>query len=273
MDNFNLKKFLVENKLTYNSKLLSEGFLDRLFGNDEKEVTKQVANTGLNRSDNVDLGPEMEAQLRAAEEEKNRPPTQEEWDSMLIELEPIEFTGQPLPPFAHYRVVWVIDNDIKYEMFVRNLPSEKSLASFADLVDEIKPGDKVVAFDKDNKLVAGPLVMLDDFENYQNLKTLKPLRYDRKRRIPPSYNFKVLYKNRTRSMTPDEEAYPRYELYLKNEPNDNDMKELLKLSPEEIVVGGGIDVIDRNGRVVNSIKLLDSAGRIAKPGDLSPMTV
>ena len=106
MDNFNLKKFLVENKLTYNSRLLTEGI------------------------------------------------DEEEDQDTLIELKPIKYTGQQIPSGANYRIVYMYSDTPEYEMFTRNEPTDSDMILFLKIApNHLKKGDAILALDGADKLV------------------------------------------------------------------------------------------------------------------------
>ena len=120
-NNFDLKKFLVENRLTSNSKVLSE-VLD-----------------GLNRSDKIDDFPEDK--LEPAED-------------TLRELKPEKYKGSSIPSHANYRIVYMYSGQPKYEMFTRTEPSDHDMKMFAKLAPEkFEIEDGILALDRNNKQV------------------------------------------------------------------------------------------------------------------------
>ena len=83
--------------------------------------------------------------------------------------------------------------------------------------------------------------------------------------IPSGLNYRVIY------MYSDK---PEYQMFTKNEPNDEYMKTFAGMAPKPFKEGDGIIVLDSNNKAVNHLILKGkSIGTSVPPGELSPMTM
>jgi hypothetical protein len=83
--------------------------------------------------------------------------------------------------------------------------------------------------------------------------------------IPSGLNYRVIY------MYSDK---PEYQMFTKNEPNDEYMKTFAGMAPKPFEEGDGIIVLDSNNKTVNHLMLKGkSIGTSVPPGELSPMTM
>ncbi len=83
--------------------------------------------------------------------------------------------------------------------------------------------------------------------------------------IPSGLNYRVIY------MYSDK---PEYQMFTKNEPNDEYMKTFAGMAPKPFEEGDGIIVLDSNNKAVNHLILKrKSIGTSVPPGELSPMTM
>jgi len=85
--------------------------------------------------------------------------------------------------------------------------------------------------------------------------------------IPTEYKYRLIY------MYSDK---PEYQIFLKEEPKDENLQSFLKIAPKPLEEGDGMIVLDNNNKMINHA-ILDKkeilwAGQ-PKPGELSPMTV
>jgi hypothetical protein len=83
--------------------------------------------------------------------------------------------------------------------------------------------------------------------------------------IPSGLNYRVIY------MYSDK---PEYQMFTRNEPNDEYMKTFAGMAPKPFEEGDGIIVLDSNNKNVNHLKLKGkSIATSVPPGELSPMTM
>ena len=126
MENFDLKKFLVENKLTYNSKYISE----------------------VNTGQGVNIDPSGK-DLMGDEEE-----TSTTSDSQLRELKPEKYRAIPVPTQYNYRLVYMYSDKPEYQIFLKAEPKEENYPSFLKIAPKpMEVGDGIMVLGKDNKQV------------------------------------------------------------------------------------------------------------------------
>ena len=127
MDNFNLKKFLVENKLTANSRNLTE--------------------IGVGQGVNIDTsGDHLIGN-------SNTKPTNTA-DNQLRELKPEKWRAIPMPTEYSYRLVYMYSDKPEYQIFLKAEPKQENYPSFLKIAPKpMEVGDGIMVLDKNNKAV------------------------------------------------------------------------------------------------------------------------
>jgi hypothetical protein len=126
MDNFDLKKFLVENKLTNNSRNITE--------------------IGVGQGVNID--PSGKDLLGDKEE------TSTAADNQLRQLKPEKWRAIPMPTEYSYRLVYMYSSKPEYQIFLKAEPKQENYQSFLKIAPKpMEVGDGIMVLDKDNKQV------------------------------------------------------------------------------------------------------------------------
>ena len=127
MDNFDLKKFLVENKLTTNSRNLTE--------------------IGVGQGVNIDTsGEDLLGDRDAA--------TTPAADNQPRQLKPEKWRAIPMPAQYSYRLVYMYSDKPEYQIFLKAEPKEENYPSFLKIAPKpMEVGDGIMVLDKDNKQV------------------------------------------------------------------------------------------------------------------------
>ena len=136
--------------------------------------------------------------------------------------------------------------------------------------EKITSGTDIELIDSDGKVIKKgkmtgwskdtPIITENEY------RQLKPEKYTAIP-IPTEYKYRLIY------MYSDK---PEYQIFLKEEPKDENLQAFLKIAPKPMEEGDGIMVLDNNNKMINhamlSKKEISWAGQ-PKPGELSPMTV
>ena len=291
MDNFNLKKFLVENKLTYNSRLLAEAVevpewlkgkladvhskpgQGSIFAKPIDTVMKtvqqivdgaknidQVANsTGTLTVSSPGIGYNLVLPLDKAL--KLPGAKQGEVEKVegpnKVKVQSITTTA-PLSQFASNELTVIVRP--KKDEAGAVIPNEYIVLSAF-------PGDPDIprASEWGNKFA----VIIPGEQSISEGDQLRQLKPEKWRAIPmpTEYSYRLVY------MYSDK---PEYQIFLKAEPKQENYESFLKIAPKPMEVGDGIMVLDKNNKQVNSYQLtrkdITSPGQ-ARPGELSHMTV
>ena len=145
MDNFDLKKFLVENRLTNNSRNLTE--------------------IGVGQGVNIDTSwdgpipskdPIDPTKLRRKLAGQKEPGPNDDWgyESDYRKLKPVEYEAIPIPAEYSYRIVYMYSNKPEYQIFTSNKPAMGQLSAFVKIAPkEMEDGDGIMVLDKNNKAI------------------------------------------------------------------------------------------------------------------------
>ena len=142
---FDLKKFLVENRLTTNSKNLTEVGIG------------QGVNIEDSWDDTIpDTAPTDPNKLRRKLAGQKEPGPNDNWgyESDFRQLKPVKYEPTPIPAEYSYRIVYMYSDKPEYQIFTANKPAMGQLSAFTKIAPKrMEDGDGIMVLDKGNKAV------------------------------------------------------------------------------------------------------------------------
>jgi hypothetical protein len=310
MDNFNLKKFLVENKLTYNSRLLAEavevpewlkGKLADVHGKpgqgsifakpidtvmktvqqivDGAKNVDQVANsTGTLTVSSPGIGYNLVLPI----EQAKKLPGAKQGEVEKVEgpnkiKVPSITTTAPLSQFASDQLTVIVRP--KKDEAGAVIPNEYIVLSAfpgdPDIPRASEWGGKyAVIIPGEEQAVSEILQGLNRSEKIDDFPEDEPKGKQASTGLELArYRGSSIPAGANYRVVYMYSGKPKYEMFTEEEPSDVDMQQFAQAAPDNLEIGDGVLALDRNNKEVNFIRVKDDKGFFRAPGELRPMTV